>query len=714
MSAFLLEIGVEEIPAGMIAAAQAELEESFRETIVRERLAAENFAVKSYSTPRRLALLMEGLLPKQPDREEEVVGPPLKAAYKSGAPTAAAIAFAKKNGMDVSALKTIQNAKGEYIAAIVQRPGQNAADVLKVAAALEIAGISWPKNMYWRAEKPERFVRPIRWLLALLDDEVVPVQFVGITADRVTYGHRVLHGLKPVSISHPQEYAEKLSAAFVEVSPEARLARIRDGLDRAAKQFPGARWREDHALLETVTNLTEWPSVLLGGFDASYLRLPEVVLETVMRDHQKYFALENADGRLLPNFLAVLNIELDAAGAAIVRHGNERVLRARFNDAGFFWDVDQKIPLQDRVGSLKNVTFQKDFGSYWDKTRAVVGIAAKLANTLQDRSSAISSEGKSYPDRESLLKAAELAKTDLTTELVKEFTELQGVVGGLYARAQGLGETVAQAIEDQYRPASIADRIPRSYEGLVLGLADRIQTIAAMFHLGFEPTGSKDPLALRRAGNAIAIIMMDSGISASLTVSELTQAGVEAAVPGDSGAGNVLAARIGDFLRERIAYYLIDGKQLPADCVKAAMAAGCEDVRDVYDRAQALADMRGSEDFLAVCAAFKRIRKILEQAQEKGETLDSTPASALFIEPEEENLYTWTMKTSVEGPDYDEALRKVAGLRPTVDMFFDRVMVMVPDEKLRQNRLALLQALYNDFTRLADFSQIAVESAPAS
>jgi glycyl-tRNA synthetase beta chain len=500
----------------------------------------------------------------------------------------------------------------------------------------------------------------------------------------------------------------------VEVSSEARRNRIREALDHAARQIPGARWREDHALLEIVTNLTEWPTVLLGSFDASYQRLPEIVLETVMRDHQKYFALEDAEGKLLPNFLAVLNIELDEAGTAIVRHGNERVLRARFNDAGFFWDVDQKIPLAGRVESLKNVTFQKDFGSYWDKTQAVVKIAARLTDILRDRSNRISSEGTPHPDRDALLKAAELAKTDLTTELVKEFTELQGVVGGLYARAQGLGEMVAQAIEDQYRPASITDRIPQSDEGLVLGLADRIQTIAAMFQLGLEPTGSKDPLALRRAGNAIAMILMDSSISACMALSELIQAGAEAAVPDDTSAAGELAVRIGEFLRERIAYYLLEGKKIPADCVRAAMAAGCDDVRDVYGRAQALADMRGSEDFLAVCAAFKRIRKILEQAREKGESFDATPAAALFIEPEEKNLHTWTMTTSVEGPDYGAALRKVAGLRPTVDTFFDRVMVMVPDEKLRQNRLALLQSLYNDFTRIADFPQIAVESAPAS
>lgn len=714
MSAFLLEIGVEEVPAGMIAAAAAELASRLASLLTRERLATGSPAVTGYSTPRRLAVLVEGLLPRQADLEEEVVGPSVKIAYKAGAPSPAAIAFAKKNGVEVSALRTIQNAKGEYVAATVRRVGRSAAAVLTDALPAEIAHIYWPKNMVWRAGKPERFVRPVRWLLALLDDEIVPVEFAGVTAGRVTRGHRVLHGEAPVVVSTPLEYAEMLRTAYVEVDPTVRRQRIRKSLDAAARKIPGARWREDEGLVETVTHLTEWPSVLPGSFDASYLDLPEEVLVTVMRDHQKYFAIENKEMKLLPNFLTVLNIEVDAAGEAIIRHGNERVLRARFNDARFFWNVDQKIPLAGRVELLKQVTFQKDFGSYWDKTQAVLGVATALVGIAEQKSKLDASSARPYLDHAALLKAAELLKTDLTTELVKEFTELQGVVGGLYARAQGLGDAVANAIYSQYMPASVSDAIPPTGEGLVLGLADRIQTIAAMFQLGLEPTGSKDPFALRRAGNAIAKIMTTSVVSSVLTLSELVRAAVDLTAPDNEELATHLAARITSFLEERIAYYLTEAESLPADCVKAAMASGCDDVRDVFERAKALNQMRDSADFLAVCAAFKRIRKILEQARESGETIGANPSEAVFAEPAEKDLYARATAVSITGrSDYVEVLKEIATLRPVVDTFFDQVMVMAPEEDRRHNRLALLQLLYNDFTRVADFSQIAVEGAPA-
>src|SRR5665213_1700106 len=424
MPVFLLEIGLEEIPAGMIPAAQEELAQRVRKLLTRERLATDALQVTRFSTPRRLAVLADGLLPEQPDLEEGVIGPSVKVAYKDGAPTPAAIAFAKKSGVEISALKTIQNAKGEYVSATVHRRGHRAAEVLTSSLPAEIAGLYWPKSMYWRAGRPERFVRPVRWLLALLDEEILPLEFAGVIAKGVSFGHRVLHGGKPVVIRTPQEYAEKLASAYVQVDPEARKQRIRKALDAATREIPGARWREDEELVEIVTHLTEWPSVILGSFDASYLDLPEEVLVTVMRDHQKYFALEDATGKLLPNFLAVLNIEVDEAGAAIIRHGNERVLRARFNDARFFWDVDLKIPLLERVDKLRNVTFQKEIGSYWEKMQLNLATANVLKQELFDA-----------PDANTVDIAIRLAKADLTTEMVKEFTELQGIMGGLYARA---------------------------------------------------------------------------------------------------------------------------------------------------------------------------------------------------------------------------------------------------------------------------------------
>ncbi|MGH9617316.1 MAG: glycine--tRNA ligase subunit beta, partial [Acidobacteriaceae bacterium] len=508
MAAFLLEIGLEEIPASMIFGAQSELAERIEKLLARERLATDTLRVTSYSTPRRLAVLAENLSAGQLDVEEEVVGPSTKVAYKDGAPTAAAIAFAKKSGVEISALKTIKNAKGEYVSATVHRRGRATAEVLIDAVPAEIAGIYWPKNMYWRAGKPERFVRPVRWLVALLDEQVLPLEFAGITASRVSQGHRVLHGDAPVTIQKPQEYAEKLSAAYVEVDPEARRQRIRKALDRATREISGARWREDEDLVAMVTNLTEWPSAILGSFEQSYLDLPEEVLVTVMRDHQKYFALEDSEKKLLPNFLAVLNLEVGDEGAAVIRHGNERVLRARFNDARFFWDVDQKIPLVDRVEMLRAVTFQKDLGSYWDKTERNRAVARSIIDRF-DPPLFEAGSVKFETFCGGVDQAARLAKADLTTEMVKEFTELQGVVGGLYARAQRLPDGVARAIHDHYKPTSQEDTIPSLLAGSVVALADKMSTIVDMFAIGLQPTGSKDPFALRRAGNGVVRILVE-------------------------------------------------------------------------------------------------------------------------------------------------------------------------------------------------------------
>ena len=326
--------------------------------------------------------------------------------------------------------------------ATVTRKGRKAAEILAEALPKEIAGIYWPKNMYWRAGKPERFVRPVRWIVALLDGEVIPLEFAGIRAGKHSRGHRIL-GPAQVEIKSPAQYVETLQKAHVEIVGADRIHKIRKALDAATRTVPDARWREDADLLKTVVNLTEWPSAILGSFDKEYLSLPEEVLVTVMRDHQKYFAVEDAAGKLAPHFLAVLNTDGDPDG--LIRHGNERVLRARFNDARFFWDTDQKTPLVNRVEMLKAVTFQKDLGSYAAKAERMVALGDRLCRTVDGAGMKV--------DPNAIEQAARLAKTDLTAELVKEFTELQGIVGGLYAKAQGMRPTIADAIYDQYKPA---------------------------------------------------------------------------------------------------------------------------------------------------------------------------------------------------------------------------------------------------------------------
>ncbi len=693
MPDLLLEVGLEEIPARMIAAAEAELARRVEAVLTRQRLLGGSVAVTSYSTPRRLAVRVEGVLAQQLDMQEQLTGPSWKAAFLDGQPGPAAQAFAKKAGVPVTALEKITTPKGEYASATVHRPGQIAGKVLADSLPQEIGALTWPKTMYWRPNKPERFVRPLRWLLCLLDEAVVPLEFAGIRAAHVSYGHRVLYGDQPVAISRPADYLAALESAFVVADVAARRHRIRKALDAATRALPGVRWREDEALVEQVTHLTEWPGVLLGNFQPEYLSLPEEVLVTVMRDHQKYFALEDQEHALAPHFLTVLNTEVDAEGMAIISHGNERVLRARFNDARFFWNYDQKISLIGRVEKLKAVTFQRDLGSYFSKTESNLLMAKALA-------AAVVAEGIQL-DHAALEQAVLVAKTDLTTELVKEFTELQGIVGGLYARAQGLGETVAQAIYFQYLPAGVEDPIPATVEGQLLGLADRMATIAEMFAIGLEPSGSKDPFALRRAANGVVKILAESGLP--LTIAELESLTLQRC----PSAGNV-----GMFLKERIDFYLREVRGYVYDVVNAVLSTGLTTVTDAVARAQALTQVRGSDDLVAISTAFKRIKNILRQAEEKQDKYGDVIATEDLTEAAEQHLYAETVRVApqVEAlrarQQYLQALESIATLRPAIDTFFDQVMVMAPEAHLRRNRLALIASVLSDFSRIADFSEI--------
>jgi glycyl-tRNA synthetase beta chain len=690
MSDFLLEIGLEEVPARMIPGAEAELGKRVTDLLSRERLLEDGASVKTYSTPRRLAVLVEGVRAAQADVEEKLTGPSWSVAFKDGNPTKAAEAFAKKAGVAVTALEKVTTGKGEYVGATITRKGAVASQVLAAELPKEVLGIYWAKNMYWRSGKPERFVRPVRWVVALLDASVVPLEIAGIAAGNASRGHRILHG-HSVVLPSATAYVDALRAASVLVDVVERRQVIRKALDKVTRTVAGARWREDEGLVETVTHLTEWPSVILGDFEAEYLALPEEVLVTVMRDHQKYFAVEDADGKLAPHFLAVLNTKADDEGQAIIRHGNARVLRARFKDARFFWDCDQKVPLAKRVESLKAVTFQKELGSYDWKTEENLESAEWLSE--------VAAKAGATHDRDALMTAVRLAKTDLTTELVKEFTELQGVVGGLYARAQGLGERVALAIYQQYTPASTEDDIPVSVEGQLLGLADRIQTIAAMFGIGLQPTGSKDPFALRRAANGIVKILAESELP--LKLSDVAHS----ALTDDVNEREALA-----FLRERLHFYLKDVRGLAYDVVNAVLAADADDVRDAMARSEALTAARASADFEAVSAAFKRINNILRQAAEKGFAVGSPDGAALSVEAAKlkdaaAGLAAEVAKLRSERA-YGEALGKIATLRPVVDAFFDKVMVLDPDAAVRGAHLGLIDGVLRGFSGIADFSEI--------
>jgi glycyl-tRNA synthetase beta chain len=711
MPDFLLEIGCEEIPARMIDAASQELRERVNALLSRERLPPNE--VTYFDTPRRLAVIAAGIPAAQPDVSEQVTGPSAAVAYKDGQPTPAAHAFAKKAGVDVSQLEKIATAKGEYLAAKITRKGRSTADILAETLPKELSSIYWPKSMYLR--KPhERFVRPVRWLVAMLDGETVPLEFDGIWAGKISRGHRML---SPGVVTIPRAgaaYVEALRAAKVLGRAEREL-QIRRALDAATRTIPGARWREDKSLLDTVVNLTEFPSAILGGFDRLFLALPEEVLVTVMRDHQKYFAVEDASHKLLPHFLAVLNTDGDRDG--LIRHGNERVLRARFSDAKFFWETDQKRSLLERLELLRHVTFQRDLGSYYDKTRRVQRLCSWLSEIIKQSGIAV---------RAGVIhKAVCLAKTDLTTELVKEFTELQGIVGGLYARAQELDSTlpeatrlaIADVIYDQYKPGSTDDEVPRSVEGAVLSIGDKADTIAGMFALGLVPSGSKDPFALRRQANGIVKVIAEKKLPLQLT--DL----MRDALAGYQGSEaekkfvetETFVESVRTFFRERLEFYLKDVRGYANDVVKAVLAAGADDVVDALARAEAVKQVLHMPEFLAIGAACKRIRNILRQAEEKGiapaARFESLPESA----PEEKNLAAYI---EANGPrvdalrkkkEYGDALMLLSTARKQVDAFFDKVMVMVEDEKVRANRLALLRTLLKEFSTIADFSEIVTE-----
>ncbi len=659
---FLLEIGTEEIPDWMIQPALANLRELFEGVIAEHSLSGKVSWVDA--TPRRLVLRADGVLERQPDTEELVLGPPKAAAFKDGKPTGAASGFARKMGVAVEDLRVEATPKGEYLAVTRKVIGRAASEILAEALPQIISRIYFPKTMYWTGKGGPRFIRPIRWLVALLGNGVVPFEFAGVRSDRISSGHRRL-GSPCVEVTI-DSYEESLSANYVLIRSDERRERIESGAQALASSA-GLRLRPDQALLNTLVYLTEYPTPILGGFDAKYLDLPAEVLVTVMRHHQRYFSLEDERGNLAPNFIAVMNTNADPEG--LVRQGNERVLRARFNDARFFWDFDQQKKLADRVEDLKNVTFQAKLGSYYDKAQRMVELVEELG-------------GDSVAKR-----AALLAKCDLTTEMVKEFTELQGIVGGLYARVQGEPEAVAQAIYSHYKPESMEDDIPPTAAGQIVSLADKLDTLRGCFAIGLIPSGSKDPFALRRAAQGVVRILAEGEIDFRLP---------------DSGD-------LGEFFRDRVEYYFREVRGFRYDEVRAAMAAGFADLKDLNARLEALRAVRPTENFEPLAASFKRIKNILRQAQFSGGA--NIEEALLEAGPERELHDSFVaLRTVVQEhrtrKDYRGALEAIASLRPKVDLFFDKVLVNASDPRVRENRLTLLHSLLTEFSGIADFSEI--------
>lgn len=715
--ALLIEVGVEEIPARFLAGAERSLGERLTEALQNLRLLpAGAQPVTTYSTPRRLVARAPQILARQPDETEQVIGPPAKVGFdQTGNPTRAATSFAERNSTRVSRLLKIETPKGLYLGLRRRVRGRSAREVLAEVLPQIILGISFPKSMYWTSKAGPRFIRPIRWLLAILAENenarVVPFEIAGVRSGKSTYGHRVA-GSKAIPVRSFEEYAAKLREHQVEIDPRKRSETIRNEV-KAILEGTGLSVFPDEDLHEWVINSTEWPRAILGGFDRRFLHLPREILVTVMRDHQKYFAVEDETGELQPNFLTVMNLGQDAAG--LIREGHERVLRARFADAEFFWEADLRIPLEARQELLEKVTFQANLGSYAGKIRRMVEIAKEVCRDLE-------SQGLlDATSREHVLRAVHLCKCDLTTQMVREFTELQGVVGGLYAREQGEAEAVADAIYDHYKPANITDECPRNMVGAVVALADRLDSVVAGFSVGLEPTGSSDPFGLRRAGNGIIKIAVET--LTTLNLAQVTERAIEAVEAGLARKGGEgLGQSVDSFLRERMEFYLREVAGIRYDTVRAvlssAVPAGFGIPAVAFARAKALEQVRDTDDFLALAAAAKRTRNILTKSAGVDHAGGEAAVDvALLSEDAERDLYAryrglTEVLESLEGSsDYLGSFRAMAAIRPQVDLFFDKVLVMTEDPAVRENRLRLLTGLNRHvFTRLAELSEIAVEA----
>ena len=564
----------------------------------------------------------------------------------------------------------MQDAKGERFVFHQLTTGQLAIEALSEKLPEVITGIHFPKVMYWTGKNGVRFIRPIRWIVAVIEDQVVPFEVAGVKSGATTRGHRILGSKEPLPVT-VTTYEETLRSNFVIVQAEQRKQRIETGL--------GSDVQKDDDLLRTVVYLTEFPSTVRGSFDPAYLELPKEILTTVMRHHQRYFSVVKADGSLAPEFVAVTNTDGDPDG--LIRQGNERVLRARFNDARFFWRVDQRKKLYERIPDLAKITFQAKLGSYKDKAERVVELAAELA-------------AEARADEKTVARAALLAKCDLTTDMVKEFPELQGIVGGLYAKAQCESEAVATAIYDHYKPVSMEDSIPRTLEGQVVALADKLDTLRECFKIGLVPTGSKDPFALRRAAQGVIKILFEARLDVRLFTPSLQP-------------------ELLQFLGERVEYYLRDIKKYPNDEVKAVLATAVATLADLADRLEAVHEVRATPDFEPLAASFKRIKNILKRAQVE----NADPPNLTLLSPgAEQDLYSaFQSVTSAvsQTRDYRAKLGAIASLRPQVDLFFDKVLVNDPDPETRQNRLALLRSLLTEFSNIADFSEIVPSSTAA-
>lgn len=688
----LVEIGCEEIPARFLPAASQQLKQNIREVLSVNSLGFDR--IEAYSTPRRLIVHASDVADTQPARSQVIMGPPWAIAFdRDRSPTPAALGFARKNRVGVEALSQVTTKKGSYLAYRRQVPGRQAARILEEEIPKAIKGLELPKSMRWEASR-FLFLRPIRWILCLFDGQVLPIQLASVRAGNRTYGHRILAGNREAVVTSFAEYRQRLQDSKVEIDPSQRLRRIQADLEAAAVE-QGGDLVEDRKLLQTVSHLSEHPSLVCGDFDPEFLKLPREVLITVMREHQKYFSLHDREGQLLPKFLAV--VDSDGAYSQQIQAGHERVLRARLADAAFFWEADLKVLLQDRIGLLKQITYQENLGSLFDKTLRIKTLSGFMAKRIK-RSDLLSP----------VEQAAELCKADLTTEMVREFSNLQGVMGGLYGRVQGIEAGVADAICDHYLPASADDGVPRGLVGAIVSMADKLDTLAGAFCLGLVPTGSRDPLALRR--QALGLIRVLLAKELDLSCERMLRKAYEGLRRFADRSLEETSVIFRNFLKDRLRFIFRE-QGFRYDEINAVVEVCWDNPVESRKRLRAIAGMRESADFQSLATSFKRIKNILLKA-EVDPRAECRIDSALFTTPEESLLHNQVVSTgrriskALRAGRHETALEMMASLRPAVDSFFDRVLVMDENPSLRRNRLALLAFLLQTFLEVADVSEM--------
>jgi len=688
---FLVELGTEELPPKALKQLSAAFTQGIIDRLTKANL---NFGeVKSYAAPRRLAVHIGQLDLQQPDQQISRRGPAIKAAYDAaGNPTKALEGFARSCGADVNRLEKLETDKGTWVVFNCLQPGTATEELLPTFVDESLTALPIPKRMRWGASKVE-FVRPVQWLLMLLGDKVIDAEILGLKSGNQTRGHR-FHYPDSLTISKPSDYADTLEkTGYVLANFERRKARIRQQILEAATPT-GGKAVIDEDLLDEVTSLNEWPVALTGRFEESFLQVPAEALISTMKANQKYFHIIDTDGKMLPFFITIANIESKDPQQVI--EGNERVIRPRLADAAFFFETDQKLTLADRQESLKPVVFQQQLGSLFDKSQRVAQLAAKIAASV-------------HGNAEWAKRAGELCKTDLMSEMVMEFPELQGIMGRYYAQLDGEPEEVAAAMEEQYFPRFAGDNLPETLTGCVLSIADKLDTVVGIFGINQPPTGTKDPFGLRRAALGILRIMVEKQLDLDLAECVRISMTLHTDLPAQNLEDTVV-----DYVLERFkAWYEEEG--LAAEIFLSVFARRPTKPLEFNQRVQAVASFCRLEAAQALAAANKRVSNILSKEATAGEEQQLQPT--LFKEAAESTLYeTLNAKAQAIQPalaarDFTSALTELAQLKEPVDTFFDQVMVMADDAAIRNNRIALLSQLRNTFLQIADISLLQTKSA---